>query len=288
MNALLAHGGVRADRLLEAKGGVRIHALQAGRGETMVLLHGAGGGAANWFGIMQPLSAAFRVLAPDLPGFGFSPPLDVMPPLGSAVAGAVLRWLDARGEGDVHLVGTSLGGLIALRLAQQAAERVKSLTIIDAAGLGAEVPLLVRLGTLPPLRGFAGSSSRAGLRFFFERYLTASALPAERRRLLLDYIRASARAGGNETLIANLPRFATMRGQSEVLSDQELRAVRTPTLVLWGERDRFIPVAHGYHAARFLPNVNVCVVPGSGHSPNWEMPAEVVRAILGFAAPSPA
>ncbi len=282
MSALLQCGDARVTRRFEAHAGVRLHTLEAGAGDSLVLLHGAGGGAANWFALFAPLSKSFRVIAPDLPGFGFSPPVDVRPPLGSSMAGVLDRWLEARGERAVHLVGTSLGGLIALRMAQRSPGRVRSVTLIDAAGLGADLPLLVRMGTLPGCARFVRQTSRAGMAFFLRRYLTSSPMPRERWEALLEFLHAASAAGGGETLARHLRRFATLRGQSEVLGRDTLRSLVVPMLVLWGENDRFLPLRHARQAANAVPHAMLRVVPGAGHSPNWEEPAEVAAAIFEF------
>jgi pimeloyl-ACP methyl ester carboxylesterase len=283
MHALLEMGGARVARGFEEHGNVRLHTLCAGDGEPMLLLHGAGGGAANWFSMFAPLSESFRVIAPDLPGFGFSPSLEVTPPLGMFVANAIDRWLEARGERRVHLVGTSLGGLIALRMAQCNPDRVRTITLLDAAGLGTGLPLLVRCGTLPGCARFVRRTSRTGLDFFLRRYLTASPMPAGRREALLDFLHAGSVAGGGETVARHLGRFATMAGQTEVLAHDALQSIVAPTLVLWGENDRFLPVRHAHRAARGLPHATLRIVRGVGHSPNWERPDDVAAAILEFA-----
>ncbi|MCI0434680.1 MAG: alpha/beta fold hydrolase [Gemmatimonadetes bacterium] len=261
---------------------VRIHALEAGHGPPLLLLHGAGGGAANWFAVFDALSRNHHVIAPDLPGFGLSPAHPFEPPLGEAVAELLLEWLNERSIAPAHIVGTSLGGLIAIRMALANRAAVRSLVLIDAAGLGKELPVAVRLATLPGARGLAGSTSRTGLRLFFHRYLTSSPIPAKPRELLLEYIRACALAGGGDTLTANLSRFASVQGQREVAADDDLRSIAVPTLVIWGALDRFIPVAHGHRAAGMIPGARLVTIPAAGHSPNWEAPDRVTGAILDF------
>jgi len=288
MHALLDTAGANVTRHFEEHAGIRLHALSAGRGEAIVLLHGAGGGGANWFAVFNALSRDYRVLAPDLPGFGFSPPLDVEPPLGRAVAEAIDAWLESRGEHAVHLVGTSLGGLIALRIAERSPDRVRTVTLLDSAGLGAGLPLIVRCGTLPGCERFVRSTSRTGLDFFLRRYLTSLPLPADRHEALLDFLLAVSEAGGGETVAQYLRRFATLAGQSEVLGPRVLTRITTPTHVLWGEKDRFLPVRHARRAARALPRSRLTVLKGAGHSPNWEVPEAVASAILDFTRSNPA
>jgi pimeloyl-ACP methyl ester carboxylesterase len=287
MLALLRSVGAHVTRHYEEHAGVRLHALSAGQGETIVLLHGAGGGGANWFAVFNLLSRSYRVLAPDLPGFGLSPRMHVGPPLGTSVARSIDAWLDARGEGRVHLVGTSMGGLIALRIAQDNPDRVRTLTLLDAAGLGKSLPLLVRLGTLPGCGRFVRHTSRAGLEFFLQRYLTARPMPEPHRSALLDFLLAVADAGGGETVAQYLSRFASLAGQTEVAGSRALEEIDVPVLVMWGEKDRFLPLRHARRAARALPRARLRIIAGAGHSPNWEMPEAVAAGILDLVRSHP-
>ena len=284
MWTLLEEGSARVDSVWPGDGPVRLHALEAGQGPPLLLLHGAGGGAANWFATIAALSSAHRVIAPDLPGFGLSLPIEFEPPFGAALARVLLEWLSRRGISNMHVAGTSLGGLIALQMAVRARERLKSVVLIDAAGLGRELPAAVRLATLPGAHGLAGSTGRPGLRLFFQRYLTSSDVPAQRRDKLLSYIRACALAGTGEMLAANIARFASIRGQREVVGDDALSMIAVPLLVLWGERDRFIPPSHGARAAALAADARFVTIPGVGHSPNWEAPDRVAGEILRFTA----
>ena len=282
MWTLLEEGRAHVDSVWSGDGHTRLHVLEAGRGPPLLLLHGAGGGAANWFATIAALSSGHRVIAPDLPGFGLSPRVDFEPPFGAAMADILLAWLSRRGISTLHVAGTSLGGLIALQMAVRAPERLQSLVLIDAAGLGRELPAAVRFATLPGVHGLAGSAGRPGLRLFFQRYLTSSEVPAQRRDKLLAYIRACALAGTGEMLAANIARFASIRGQREVLRDDELATIAVPVLVLWGDRDRFIPPSHGARVAALAGDARFVTIRGVGHSPNWEAPERVAREILGF------
>ena len=89
MERLLAIGGVPVERRFVPMGDGALHVLEAGKGDPLVLLHGAGGGAANWFGVIEGLTDRFRLLAPDLPGFGLSDPIDLTSPLASVRSACV-------------------------------------------------------------------------------------------------------------------------------------------------------------------------------------------------------
>lgn len=281
--ALLRLGGAVAERFWTPLGDGGVHHLELGRGLPLVLLHGAGGGGANWYRLLAALARVRRVLAPDLPGFGFSDPIPLRAPLGVCAGERLEEWLDAREVRACDVAGTSFGALAALRLAQGARIRVERLVLLDATGLGPELPWLVRCASTwwgGPL--LARSTTHTGTRLVLRRVLTTARLPREHEDALVAYLAASARMDRSRHLERALRGFGGLRGQVEVLSDGELRALRIPTLLVWGEQDRFVPVAHAVRAARHLPDARVSVIAGAGHSPNWERPHEVLEALLPF------
>src|SRR5690606_8268421 len=139
------------------------------------------------------------------------------------------------------VLGTSFGGLAALRLAQRRPERVERLVLLDAAGLGRDLPVLVKLTCVPLLGPALLRPSRAGTRWLLDRVLTSRRLPREHAAALADYLFWSARTGDVRVLVRAMAEFCDFGGQREVLSDDELAALRPPTLILWGAEDRFLP-----------------------------------------------
>ena len=287
---LLDSGGASPTNRYVAVDGGTLHFLEEGVGRPLVMLHGASGGAANWFRLIKPLSELRRVLAPDLPGFGLSTAIDAHAPLGKTVAGIILRWLDALSVPSFDLVGTSFGGLVALRLAQLAPNRVRSLTLIDATGLGRTYPFLLRLMMLPPFAPLALRASRRGTEWSLRRLMISDrrAIPPEMWQRLVEYLYQSARATDVSKLARGFSLFSDLRGQREVLSPDELRALDVPTLLLWGEHDRFVPARHGRHAAALVPHSEFRIIPRAGHSPNWELPDEVIERMVPFLQRGPA
>lgn len=283
MRRLLSVVGADAEAREIDVGGTRVHFLDAGAGPAVVLVHGASGGGANWYGVLGRLAAGYRVLAPDLPGFGLSAPIETRAPLGCQVADLLAGWLDAVGVERCHLGGTSFGGLVALRMAQRVPDRVRRLALIDAAGLGREVPFVARLVGVPPFGRLLLRSTRWGTRWQLRNVLTAGRpLAADIEAALADYLWRSAAVADVPGLARAYRRFCGLRGQREVLADDELRAVNQPTLVVWGDEDRFFPPTHAERAAALIPDARLLRVPGAGHSPNWEAPGVVADALATF------
>ena len=280
MQRLLTSAGAQA---VSVRSGVRpsLHHLEAGTGDPIVLLHGGTGGGANWFRILPLLAPHFRLLAPDLPGFGLSEHVAPAAPMGVVAAEILVRWLDANALPRAHVVGTSFGGLAALRLAQRHPERVATLFLLDAAGLGAAVHAGVRIAVLPALTRALVHPSRAGTRALVNLLLTSDRSQLSRDQLdaLVEYVYLTAVRAGTDYAVETLRLFASAAGQREVVTPAELRSITMPVAVMWGERDRLLPVAHAMHAAEHMPNATLRLVPRAGHSPNWEAPSIVASAI---------
>lgn len=289
MSALLDVAGVAPRSRIDRIAGRDLHCLTIGQGPPLVLLHGAGGGAANWYRLLGPLSERFRVLAPDLPGFGLSERVSASgsASLGGDAALLLGKWLSEVVGTRVDLVGTSFGGLAALRLAQQRPDSVRRLILLDSVGLGRHLPFAVRAAAVHGAGRLLLSPSRFGTEWLFRHLLVADAraFPRAEKAALLDYLTACAHTCA-ATLRGAFARFAGPRGQREILTDDELRGLGQRTLVLWGERDRFLPVDHGRRAARLVPRSDFHAIPDAGHSPNWEKPSAVVEHILSFLEPA--
>ena len=281
MQALLDLGGVSCrSEYVPLSGGRRLHYLEAGSGEPLLLLHGAGGGAANWYRLLAPLSQRYRVLAPDLPGFGFSDPIVPQAPLGSQAAAHLAEWLAALGIERANAVGTSFGSLVALRLADHV--RLDRIVATDAVGLSPKTPLLLRLGTLPLVARAVVAPTRTGTRMLLRHVLTTARLPAGDEKALTDYLYWSARRGDAALMARAFTQFAGFSGQRDVVTTDQLQRMADRLLLVWGERDDFLPIADiqarctlaGCHPAR--------IIPGAGHSPNWERPALLLNVIQEF------
>ncbi|MEO5509133.1 MAG: alpha/beta fold hydrolase [Longimicrobiales bacterium] len=253
---------------------------QAENRTPIVLLHGAGGGAANWYRLFAPLSLNHRVLAPDLPGFGLSDPITLEPPLGRQTAHIVARWLDAHGLDRVHLIGTSFGGLAALRFAEHFPARVERLAVIDPAGAGPEVTRLAGLAhsMFAPL---ILSPSRRGTRWVLRNLLVRRRLDRREEAALVEYLYQSAKRAGPRFMVHALRRFTERGSQAEQPSAAELARVEARTLVVWGRRDKFFPASHATALRQRLPDARDVLL-DSGHSPNWEAPDLLVDALRDF------
>lgn len=262
--------------------GRRVHYLEAGRGETVLLLHGAGGGAANWYRLFPALARQYHVIAIDLPGFGLSESLTPQAPLGSQVARYVDEALkNSEGwTGAHHIIGTSFGGLAAFRLAQL--HEPKSLVLIDAAGLWPEAGWGLRISCNPILQSIPFKQTEAGTLWLLRHVLVANRIDPEHEAALADYIYWSNVRTDRRLLARAYTQFAGVRGQFEVFTDSEFRALAQKTLIIWGERDWFLPAPEARRSAALAAGATLRIIPNVGHSPNWEAPDVLLREILDF------
>lgn len=282
MQRLLALGGTRAQSRKLSVRGRQVHYLEAGSGEPLLLLHGAGGGAANWYRLIEPLAKSYRVLSLDLPGFGLSDAIHPERPLGQQVAALVAEWLEAIDVAPAHIVGTSFGGLVGTRLSQRIG--VRSLVLIDAAGLWPDAMLGLRLACNRLIQRIPLKQSRRGTRWLLRNVLISSQLPPEDEAALADYLYWSNVRTDARALARAYTLFAGLRGQAEVLTNAELRDLAPRTLIIWGERDRFLPLTQFRRAAALAAGAQLRIIPAVGHSPNWEAPDLVLAEIQNFIA----
>lgn len=256
--------------------------LMAGDGPPVVFLHGIADSAQTWQWVMRILAERYRLIAPSFPGFGQSdkPAVAYSPELFTRFA---LALLDAVGLERVCLVGNSLGGLVALRLALSAPARVSALVLIGSAGLGRAVSLPMRLLSLPGVRNMAvrwfGTPLGAQLWVSqLEALLIAGSNPSHWRERMHQMARTP---GYLEAVAATTASGINLRGQREVLLDQ-LSKLTVPTLILWGESDRIVPVRHAQAAVARLVQGRLEVLPDCGHLPQVEKPDRVADLLGDF------
>jgi pimeloyl-ACP methyl ester carboxylesterase len=259
--------------------GVRLRYFVAGEGEPLLLLHGLAGAAANWSDLAPLLARHRRVLVPDLPGHGASPPPPAAPNV-NAYVDPVVALAEREGALPAAVVGHSFGGLVALRLAIRWPEAVRGVVLAAPAGIStgrrvAQVAVEL-IGRTRPARVAAhflgviasGRRLRYPVFFYFETSDPLSLTPRGVEGFLAP------QALHTDTLAA---------GRAMVLDDprQDLERLRCPALVLWGARDRQVPVEDAFEYARRL-RAPLRVIPDCGHLLIGERPDCCLDAIEGF------
>ncbi len=234
--------------------GRRANYLVAGRGEPVVLLHGLCGSSLWWSRNMESLAWRHRVYALDLPGFGS---LGRRSRFELAKAAAWVRdWMRAVGLERAHIVGHSMGGYIAMRLAATEPQAVARLALVAPAGVPMGRSLV---GQLYPLTMAAVRSAPSFLPILAYDTLRAGPLTA-------------ARAGID--LLAQDVRDAA-------------RQIEAPTLLVWGRHDPLVPPAHGAVLRHQLPNARLLLLDRAGHMPMYDRPRRFNAALLAFLRGAP-
>ena len=255
-------------------GGLRVRYADRGFGDSVVLLlHGFGGDLDNWMFNLDSLAEKHRLLALDLPGHGQSVKTNVDPSL-SGMATFVRKFLDVLSVSSVHVVGHSMGGAIAMQLASDSPETVKSLGLICSAGLGPDI-------NSDYLRGFVEAQSQQELKLVLEQlFADESLVNLQLVNDLLNYKRID----GVEATLNALSETLISAGEQTFLTDN-IVASGIPVLVIWGKQDRIIPVSHAQnYSAAGGSCVEVEIFDSAGHMVQMEKAYDVNRSLLNFLA----
>ena len=265
--------------------GCRVRYLLGGEGEPLVLVHGLGGAAANWLALAPLLLRGRRLLVPELPGHGGSSALAAAPSL-SAYADRVASLLEREGLSPAPVVGHSLGGAVALRLAIRRPELVSGLVLAGAAGISSGTRIaryaLAVTGILKPGRRIAPHRARVARSALLKQLVFGRWGAADPPALPSDVA---------ESFLAGPERHADTVSAARALMREDPRAdldrVRCPALVLWGARDNQLPVADAFEYARRL-RARLRVIADCGHLLIGERPEACADAIERFLAGEPA
>jgi pimeloyl-ACP methyl ester carboxylesterase len=260
---------------------------RAGNGPPVVLIHGMLNSCRHWEAVASRLAADYTVIAPDLLGHGDSATTQGDYSLGAHAAG-IRDVLSTLGVDRATIVGHSLGGGVAMQFFYQFPERSERLVLISSGGLGREVSWPLRLTAVPGAEALVAlASSRvalAALGFGAER-LRARGAPAA------SHLRAAARAlgelegeGARRAFLSTLRAVIGGRGQRVNAQDRLYLAGALPTLIVWGGRDRTIPVAHAHAAHAAVPDSRLVMLEGAAHFPHLEDPDGLSAALRQFLA----
>jgi pimeloyl-ACP methyl ester carboxylesterase len=262
--------------------GVRLRVTETGEGPSLVLLHGLFMDHTTWDHVSDELGRQYRVVAPDLPGFGHSekPPESRFPYGINAFADAVVDLYAGLELGRAIMVGHALGGAVAITLAARHPELISRLVLIDALCYSAQRDIASRVALAPLIGGFAFKQlwgKSAFKAYFKESYLSRDArIPSARLdRYYESFNTPAARASALATLRATRDTRAVVA---------HIARISTPTLVIWGSEDTLYPAALGQRMSREIPHAGFQLI-GAGHAPQEEQPSEVVAAIQRFCAP---
>jgi pimeloyl-ACP methyl ester carboxylesterase len=265
--------------------GHRVSYRAAGSGPLLVLIHGIAGSSATWEEVLPRLAERYTVVAPDLLGHGLSAKPRTDYSLG-AYASALRDLLGVLGFERGTIVGHSLGGGVAMQFAYQFPERCERLVLVSSGGLGHELHLLLRAAALPgaewvlPLLcsrrlceavdGMARFLGRTGLR--------AGPDLDEIWRSFVSLSDPDAR----QAFIHTVRTVIDIRGQRGSAGDRLYLAAELPTMIIWGEHDPLIPVAHAYSGHERIRESRLEIFSNAGHFPHRGDPRRFVEVLVDF------
>jgi len=264
----------------------------AGSGPNLVLIHGMINSSRHWEEVAARLADSHRVIAPDLIGHG-----DAATPRGDyslgAHAASIRDLLTTIGVERATIVGHSLGGGVAMQFFYQFPQRTERLGLVSSGGLGHGVSPMLRGAALPGSATLLRLASRPRV---VDSLAGAGARLRARGNSTGVYLQAVARAlgplqesGSRRAFLQTLRSVIDFQGQKVSARDRLYLLGEMPTLIVWGERDRTIPIAHGLQASAAIPNCRFETLPKAAHFPNLEDPeglADTLRDWIATTSPS--
>jgi len=251
---------------------------------VLLLVHGMAGSSSTWRSVMPALAQHYTVVAPDLPGHGESDKPRQDYSLG-AHANALRDLLIALGIEHATIVGQSLGGGVAMQAAYQHPQFCERLVLVSSGGLGAEVSWILRALTFPGAEYlmpviFPSFVRDAGN--VVSRRLRSFGLKAPRIEEQWRGYVSLTDPDTRQAFLRTLRAVVDIGGQTVSAHDRLYLSSVLPTLIVWGERDRIIPVTHAHDAHRAMPGSQLVLFEESGHFPHTEEPDRFVDVLVEF------
>lgn len=268
-------------RFVEVEG-VPIHYQEAGDSSapTMVLIHGFASFSLVWSKVLLPLAdAGFRVIAPDLPGYGFSGKPRHLDYTIASQAAMVAGLLNQLGIERIVLVGSSYGGAVAATIALDHPTLVEKLVLVGAVTNNKPTRyMLMRLFGSPVIGDILSpllASSRTLLRRRMKKVY-------DRHSWVLDERRVQARHLPLRTRGTHRAIIRTVRGWDADRISRDAHLISQPSLVMWGENDREVPLRDGERIHQEIPNSRLIVFRECGHIPHEEYPERFTEVVTEF------
>jgi pimeloyl-ACP methyl ester carboxylesterase len=268
---------------------VRLHFEEQGSGPPILLLHGFGASGFTWRHVAPPLSVDHRVITLDLKGFGQSDkPFDENYSVFDQAA-LVAEFIEERDLRDVTLVGHSFGGGVALVLAMQAESRlkgrIKRLVLLDTIAYPQTIPVFFRMLQMPLV-------SQLGMRMVPPAVQVKAALQMayyDESKIgdeEVEVYTAPLRTAAGKHAIIHSARQIEPEGLEEL--SRRYNEIELPTLILWCDHDRIVPLDIGLKLRRSMPNSTLRIVRACGHMPQEEQPTHTLSLIRDFLSRTPA
>ena len=255
---------------------LKVHYRDEGQGMPIVLIHGTSSSLHTWEDWTKVLTQTHRVIRMDLPAFGLTGPNANHDYSMEYYASFLDQFLTKLAIDSLYLAGNSLGGQIAWYYTSHHLDQIKKLVLLDPAGFydAEEIPFVFKLARIPLINQLVGKITP---KYFIEKNLKEVYFDTEKitDSLIERYHDLTLRVGNRAAFIAKA---------NEPMIDHtaRLKLITTPTLILWGRNDHWIPVAHATRFSKDLPHSKVEIMEDTGHVPMEERPLESVAHTLQF------
>ena len=260
--------------------GMQLHYREEGKGFPIVLVHGTAASLHTWDAWTKELTKNYRVIRMDLPAFGLTGPNKNADYSIENYTKFLHQFLSKINVQKFYLAGNSLGGNIAWNYAAEYPEKVSKLILIDASGLPTkkEQPAIFKMAKTPVLNSLFLYLTP---KFFIEKnikevYADDSKITDE---LIMRYHKMALRTGNRQAFI---DRAKTDFKLDSNENSEKLQSILTPTLLIWGAKDTWIPLDNGRRMNSLLPNATLYIIENSGHVPMEENPAESLLILKEF------
>jgi pimeloyl-ACP methyl ester carboxylesterase len=262
---------------------VKLFYEEEGKGPPVLLIHGFGTSTYTWRHIAPALALTHRVIAVDLKGFGQSDkPFDARYSVFDQ-AELLAQFIEEHDLRDLTIVGHSFGGGIALRLAldhdTRLAGRIKKLVLLDSIAYAQHIPIFFRMLDVPLVSHLGVRmvppivQTRVALRIA---YFDDSKIDPEE---VETYAAPLKTAAGKHAIIYSARQIVP--NDLDAIAEQ-YKSITLPTLILWCDHDRIVPLEVGLKLRRAMPNSSLRLVQDCGHMPQEEQPATTLDLLQGF------
>jgi pimeloyl-ACP methyl ester carboxylesterase len=276
----LEHKYYDADSKILDIGGQQIRYRDEGQGPVLVLIHGVCASLHTWDGWVDQLRGHYRIIRMDLPGFGLSPLSDAKIYERRRAVAFLDKLFQALGVEQFYLAGNSLGGYLSWIYTDAYPEKVEKLILVDSAGFRLKMPWMMKFASTWPFSMFS--------RHMMPRFMMADAVeqvygdpdriaPGVRER----YFELAMRPGGKSDYVDIFKALGREFSKPDV--SEGISEIAVPTLVMWGEKDTWIPYPEQLEQWRqALPGAQFIIYAGAGHIPMEEIPVETARDAMVF------
>ncbi len=261
--------------------GLNVRYWDEGKGPVLLFVHGLGVSIETWAWNLEELSKSHRVIAFDIPGFGKS----ARPTQGAFfsiefISQFIRHLLDALNVQKVNIIGNSMGGMISTYFALKSLDLVEKIILVDSIGFGREVAWTISLSSVWPIGELFTRIDRRSIRQIAKSLICNGDLIDD------DFVEMMYQMaiipGTKEAFLKIIRMGANLRGLSVEFTGDDLKKLTIPVLVIWGKKDRALPVKHAEKALSIIPDCRVVVFDNAGHAPQMDRPSLFNQILLEF------